>query len=250
MTTSPETKSLLGRLAQFDRAHKLIAPKDRVLIAVSGGPDSVCLAHHLRGLARKRRLKLALAHFHHGLRGREADRDAAFVRGLALRLGLPLFERSLPVQETARKERRSLEDAGRSLRYRALAGLARAEGFDKIATGHQLDDQAETLLLHLLRGTQAKGLAGIPAKRPLLRSPQGRGRADIELIRPLLPLRRAQILRYLREHGLSYRKDLSNDCEEFTRNWVRRKLLPLLESKSPRIREHLWMLSEDLRRLL
>jgi tRNA(Ile)-lysidine synthase len=223
----------------FDRAEGLLRPGDRVLAAVSGGPDSVCLAHHLSRLSAKRRLTLALVHFHHGLRGREADLDAAFVRALAARLGAAYLERGLQVARTSLAEGRSLEDAGRALRYRALAELARKGRFDKVATGHQLDDQAETLLLHLLRGTKAKGLAGIPVKRPLIQR--------VMVIRPLLVLTRKEVLAYLQAYGLDYRKDKSNSSEKFTRNWVRARLLPLLEEKSPRIREHLFALAADIR---
>ena len=171
-----------------------------------------------------------------------ADEDAAFVRALAARLGVPYVERRLAVAKAAEAERRSLEDAGRALRYRALAELARSGRFDKVATGHHLDDQAETLLLHLLRGTQAKGLAGIPAKRKFT--------PGTMVIRPLLALTRKDVLAYLQAFGLGYRKDKSNASDAFTRNWVRRRLLPLLEKKSPRIREHLSALAQDVSRLL
>lgn len=240
--TTRVRKNLLTRLMAFDRAQGLLRTGDKVLAAVSGGPDSVCLAHHLARLASKKRIALTLVHFHHGLRGKDADRDAEFVRALAGRLGVPYKERRLPVVRTAQAERRSLEDAGRALRYRALAELARKGRFDKAATGHHLDDQVETLLMHLLRGTRAKGLAGIPAKRPLI--------PGTLVVRPLLALSRKDVLAYLRVFGLGHRKDPSNSSDRFTRNWVRRRLLPLLEKKSPRIREHLSALAEDVRRLI
>ncbi|MFA6030725.1 MAG: tRNA lysidine(34) synthetase TilS [Elusimicrobiota bacterium] len=249
MTTEERAlrKTLDSRLAAFDRAEGLLRPGDRVLAAVSGGPDSVLLALHLARLAPKKRLKLALAHFHHGLRGAEADRDAASVRRLAARLGLPLFERRLGVARAAREEGRSVEDAGRLLRYRALAELARAEGFDKVATGHHLDDQAETLLLHLLRGTRAKGLGGIPPRRALARTGPG---AKVLLVRPLLPLRRTEIRACLRALGQGFRLDRSNLREHHTRNWVRRRVLPLLEKRNPRIREGLAAIASDIRRIV
>lgn len=233
-------KRLLSKLAAFDRAERLLAPGDKVLAAVSGGPDSVCLAHHLGRLARRKGLSVVLVHMDHGLR-RSAARDAAFVAGLARKLGLPLVLRRLPVSRTAARERRSLEDAGRKLRYRTLASLARRLGARKVATGHHLDDLAETLILHLLRGTRAKGLAGIPPARRLEKG--------ITLVRPLLALTRAEVLAYLEAFGLDWREDETNRSLEFTRNWVRHEALPFLEKKSPRLREHLAALSADIRKL-
>jgi len=238
----PAPKRLLSLLAAFDRQEGLISPGDRLLLAVSGGPDSVCLTHHLHRISGPKRLALRMLHVHHGLRGTEADRDAAFVERLASSLAVPLTVERIPVRDFARRERRSLEDAARVLRYRALAACAAGLRCNKVATGHQLDDQAETFLMHLLRGTRARGLAGIPAKRPLGRR--------IELIRPLLPLSRKDILDYLRAYGLKWREDRTNESERFTRNWVRRKVLPLLEEKNPSIREHLAAIAKDVRALI
>lgn len=227
----------------------LLEPGDRVLAAVSGGPDSVCLAHALSRLAR--RVELRIVHFHHGLRGREADLDAAWARKFGKSLGLPVSVRRLPVRAFARRERRSLEDAGRALRYRALAREAARTGCNKVATGHQLDDAAETVLLNLLRGTRAAGLAGIPPRRALLEpSAAGPARpgAGVELIRPLLCLTRREVLDYLRYHGLRHRRDRSNLSLKHTRNWVRRVALPLLESRAPGLRGRLARIALDLRR--
>jgi tRNA(Ile)-lysidine synthase len=124
-----------------------------------------------------------------------------------------------------------LEEAGRKERYKALAARARRGRFSAVATGHQLDDQAETVLLHLLRGTSLEGLGGIPVRRPLA--------AGIELIRPLLPLTREEVRLYLKRHGLQSREDASNRDPKFTRNWVRREVLPLLEKRAPGVKERL-----------
>ena len=209
----------------------LIRPGDSVLAGVSGGPDSVALAHALRLLSRKKGLRVALAHVHHGMRGREADRDAEWVRRLGHRLGLPTYLRRVDVPGTARRQRRSPEDAARRLRYRALAGIARREGFGKVAVAHHADDQAETVLLHLLRGTDPRGLSGMPARRRLAKG--------VELVRPLLAWTRREVRTYLAIHGLGWRSDRTNADPRLTRNWVRLKLLPLLESKAPRLRERL-----------
>ncbi|MBI4424735.1 MAG: tRNA lysidine(34) synthetase TilS [Elusimicrobia bacterium] len=227
-----------SKLLRYERERGLLASGDRVLVAVSGGPDSVCLADFLARLAGRRGLELRLAHFDHGLRGRSARRDEASVRRLAARLGLPLAVRRLPVAAFARRERRSLEDSGRALRYRALRSLARRYRCSKVATGHLQDDQAETVLLHLLRGSRAEGLAGIPARRAL-----GPG---VEVVRPLLCLARDEVLGYLRYRELPWREDPTNREPRFRRNWVRHELLPLLAARAPGLRERLAAMAEEL----
>lgn len=236
----PTAKSTMSRLSAFCRGEALLARGDRVLAAVSGGADSVCLAHWLASQKAKGRIRgLTLAHFHHGLRD-GADADAESVRRLARTLSLECLVERLEVRALARREKRSLEDAGRALRYRALSRLCREGGFTKAALGHHLDDQAETILLHLLRGTKADGLLGIPVRRPLPGS-------SAALVRPLMGVSRAETEAYCRGFGLRWRDDPSNRDEAFSRNWVRRKVLPLLEARSPRIREHLAALADDLR---
>lgn len=236
-----------ARLRNHDRAHGLVGVGDRVLAAVSGGPDSVCLAHYLQKLKSRLRLDLRLAHVHHGLRGDEADRDAAFVRKLGERLGLPVSVLKVDVRSVARREGRSLEDAARKLRYGALAREARRHGCNKVAAGHQLDDQAETVLLNLLRG---RGWEGLQAMRAVRRLADGRkGAGDVRLIRPLLCLGREEVMEYLRQNGLRYRTDRSNFSERFARNWVRRRLLPLLRTRNPKVRERLDELARSLQKI-
>ena len=236
-------KSAMSHLASFCRRRALLLPADRVLASVSGGADSVCLAHWLAAQKARGRIRgLRIVHFHHGLRD-AADSDADSVVKLARSLSVDCVVERLAVRAHARRERRSLEDAGRRLRYLALARLCREGGFNKAALGHHLDDQAETVLLHLLRGTRAEGLAGIPVSRPLAGS-------AATVIRPLMGITRAETEAYCRGHRLRWREDASNRDEAFSRNWVRRKLLPLLETRSPRIREHLAALAEDLERRL
>lgn len=230
--------SVWARLVAFELERELLPPGARVLAAVSGGPDSTCLAHYLAQRAKRLGLRVTLAHVHHGLRGRAADADAAFVLGLGKRLGLPVETARADVRGLARSERRSLEDAARKARYDALAALARRRDCSLVATGHTLSDHAETVLLHLLRGTQPEGLLGIPARRPL---PPG-----LEVVRPLLRLRRDDVLGYLRYFKLRYRNDASNRDEALTRNWVRRNVIPLLKKKNPKLEENLGILSDNL----
>ncbi|MDE2142104.1 MAG: tRNA lysidine(34) synthetase TilS, partial [Elusimicrobia bacterium] len=186
-----------SKLVAFEKTHALLPPGRRVLAAVSGGPDSVCLAHWLSVQSRRKDLDVALLHVNHGLRGKAAERDAAFVRALGARLGLKTTVINADVRGRARRAGQGLEDAGRRERYRALAARARRGRFDAVATGHQLDDQAESLLLHLLRGTSLEGLGGIAPRRALV--------PGVELIRPLLPLTRAEVMSYLEVHQLSWR---------------------------------------------
>ena len=220
-----------SKLVAFEKRHALLRPGGRVLAAVSGGPDSVCLAHWLSVQARRKNLDVALLHINHGLRGKAADADAAFVRALGARLGLKTTVVNADVRSRAKKSGQGLEDAGRRERYRALTARARRGRFDAVATGHQLDDQAETFLLHLLRGTSLEGLGGIAPRRALV--------PGVELIRPLLPLTRADVMAYLKVHDLDWRDDLTNRDPKFTRNWIRREVLPLLESRAPGMKERL-----------
>jgi len=209
----------------------LFLPGERILVALSGGPDSVCLAHALWLLSRKWNLRLHLVHFHHGLRP-GADRDALWTQKWARQFQLPLTIRKLPVPATAQKRRKGLEEAGRTLRYRSLLQLAKKLGCVKIATGHTLDDQAETVLWSLLRGRDS-GISAIPVRRPIAPG------ARIQVIRPLLNLRKGEVFQYLKSHGLRYRTDPSNRSKRFLRNRIRHELLPLLETFNPNIRERL-----------
>ena len=230
-----------AKLVLFERRHRLFARGDHVLAAVSGGPDSVCLAHFLAHLRRRRGIKLSILHVHHGLRGAAADRDAAFVRELGRTLDAPFVVVKAPVAARASARGKGLEDAGRELRYAAVQKTAERLGCTKAATGHQLDDQAESVLLNLLRGTRLSALGGIPPSRPLA--------PGLTLVRPLLALSRAEVLEYLKRHGLKHRVDRTNFSDRFTRNWLRRRVLPELASRQPRVREHLCGIAEQVRAL-
>jgi tRNA(Ile)-lysidine synthase len=189
------------------------------LVAVSGGPDSLALLHGFHAL---RPADARAAHLNHGLRGAESDGDQAFVEGFCRQHGIPLHLEALPVRATADAAGANLEATARQLRYAALGRLARGHGIPLVATGHTADDQAETVLHHLIRGTGLRGLRGIA---PLLPLAEG-----VTLIRPLLAVPRAEVLAYLQAHGLTARFDSSNLDETLTRNRIRRQLLPLLKT--------------------
>lgn len=211
---------------------------EAVIVGFSGGPDSVCLLHFLHHLARKKHFQLVAVHVHHGLRGKTADRDAAFCRRLCKELGIPFLLKKANARAAAQKLDLSPEHAARKVRYAAFARAARQLGATKIALGHHLDDQAETVLLNLLRGTRPEGLCGIPVRRALT--------DKVEIVRPLLCITRAEVEAYLQENQLSFVTDETNFDEALRRNWIRHELLPLLESKQPQIRQHLALMAQRL----
>lgn len=202
---------LLPDVERTIRRHAMLAGGETVLVAVSGGADSVALLHVLHALAPSWRLRLHVLHVDHQLRP-DSARDGEFVLDRARRLGIPAAVARVTVRAGA-----SLEAEARAARYAALEAHADHVGADRIALGHTADDQAETVLMRLLEGAGVRGLAGIPA---------GRGR----FIRPLLEVRRVAILAGLHEAGLPWREDPSNQDPKFLRNRIRHDLLPLLNA--------------------
>ncbi len=215
--------ALVTTVARTLRDRRLCEPGQSLLVAVSGGPDSVALLRALAALAPSWRLSLAAVHCNYGLRGRESQRDEAFVRRLCARLRIPCHVHR--VSDAVRKGRPtgSLQPWARELRYRLFSEVADREGLDRIAVGHTADDQAETVLLWMLRGAGTTGLSGMPAMR------EGR------IIRPLLESTREEVLRYLEFEAQPFRTDSSNRHGLYRRNRVRREVLPVLASLNPAI---------------
>ena len=196
---------------------------DKVLVAVSGGPDSVALLYALLEIKEEFDLDLCVAHLNHKLRGRESDEDQKFVKNLASKLNLKFFSKSIDVKKEAKKRKLSLEEGARLVRYRYLENLADRIKANKIAMGHQADDQAETFLMRLVRGAGGTGLSGIPPKRG-------------KIIRPLIEIKREEIEKFLKEKGRSYRTDSSNLLPNYFRNKIRLLLLPQIKKKfNPKI---------------
>ena len=238
-------RTLEGRVLRFVREKGVLRPGERALAAVSGGPDSTALLLILAALAPRLSLELRAAYFDHSLRGAEAGRaEKAFVEELAARLGLPLWTGRGDVRAHARRNRISLEQAGRELRYRFLAKAAVEEGCGVVATGHTADDQVETVLLHLLRGSGLEGLAGMAPRGPWPVPVDGDRPV---LARPLLTLRRVDTELYCRVAGVSPLEDATNLSTAFLRNRLRLELLPVLRQYNPRIDEALLRLAEAAR---
>ncbi len=199
---------------------------DAVVVALSGGPDSVALLDALRESGRRRRFEVVAAHMDHGLRP-ESAADAAFCRNLCDRLGVRLIVGSADVRARAGRDRAGIEDAAREERYAFLRRAAETEGAATIAVAHTRDDQAETFLLRLVRGSGSAGLGAMRARAGLL-------------TRPLLGVGRIEVMEHLRARGLDWREDASNSDLRIARNRVRHELLPYLERHfNPRIRETL-----------
>ena len=229
-----------SKLALAQKKEGLVAKGKGVLAAVSGGPDSTCLAHYLVSLRRRLSFPLELAYIDHGLR-KEALEEAAFVRLLGRKWGVPVSILKVDAQGARKSRGLGLEEACRKLRYQALLAQAERLQFSAVAVGHQMDDQAETVLLNLLRGVKLKALGAMPPRRNLS--------SKVQLIRPLLCLKRSEILDYLKIHQIDYKIDETNSNLELSRNWIRHMVFPLLEEKNPRIREHLAGISEQVRAL-
>ena len=216
---------MLNKLLSFNRKNKLMQPGDRIICALSGGADSVALLFALYLLKDKLHIDLAAAHFNHGLRGAESDRDEAFVRDFCSRYDIPLFVGSGEVKAG----KKGLEAAARDARYAFFKNL---DG--KIATAHTADDNAETVLLHLVRGTGLKGLGGI--------MPQ-----NGNVIRPMLSVTRADVEDFLAEWSLPHIEDSSNETDQFLRNRLRHHVMPLLKEENPQLAENLSQMALRLR---
>lgn len=215
-------RSLAEQVLETIRKRALIEAGDRLAVAVSGGADSVALLLLLLELRGELGFVLSVAHVNHKLRGRESDEDERFVADLACRHDLEFMARTAPVD---RERGSGIEAAARVLRYDFFRELAQAGRVRKVATAHTLDDQAETVLLRIFRGTGIRGLAGIHP-RLILRD---EGRVHGEVVRPLLELRRADLQEFLRARGQEWREDSSNRDPSFLRNRVRLAVLPLLQ---------------------
>ena len=212
--------SFIRALREFIRQHNLVERDDRIIAAVSGGIDSIVLLDVLGRLRQEWNLELAVAHFNHQLRGKESDDDEAFVHAAADRLGIQFHSDRADAHAYAESMKLSIQEAARDLRYDFFRRLRTSIGFNRIATGHNGDDNAETVLFNMLRGAGVHGLTGIPVTRK-----------DMALVRPLLFATREEIQRYAGERHLEFREDSSNKNTDYSRNFLRHQIIPQLRER-------------------
>lgn len=217
---------------------ELIEKGDKVLVCVSGGPDSMALLYLMAGLKKDYNLELTIAHFDHMLRSKQSIADANFVKKIAAKLNIPFIMERCNVKEIAGANKMSIEEAAREARYDFFQRMAEKIGANKIATAHNMGDQAETVLMRFIKGTGSLGLLGIPYKRWL---------GNAWVIRPLLDVKRLDIERYLERFKIPSRVDTSNLKMFYLRNKIRHKLMPLLEKEfNPKIKENLNQVAKSL----
>lgn len=226
--------NLQERLQEYNNRHHLFQTGDKIVVGVSGGADSVCLLALLYEIRERYQLTLHVLHVNHGIRGKAAEADACFVEEMSSRMGLPfcLVKKNVPL--TARQMGMTEEEAGRYVRYLAMESYREEIGADKIAVAHHRDDQAETVLFQLFRGSSPRGLAGMPPQRE-------------NIIRPLLFAGREDIEYWLAEKKMSYCQDATNQLVQYTRNKIRLKLLPYAEKEINRQAvRHIAQLAEQM----
>ncbi|MCD7826562.1 MAG: tRNA lysidine(34) synthetase TilS [Clostridiaceae bacterium] len=229
---------IYNRIAEYSCRNNLFQQGESILVGVSGGADSIFLLHALCQLKERFSLQIAAVHIHHGIRGGEADRDQEFTQKFAERLGIAcyLFHEDVPCR--AKEWEMSVEEAGRAVRYQCFEKLRQRLGFDWIAVAHNRNDQAETILLQLLRGSGLRGLGGIRAKRD-------------RVIRPLLFLERAEIEAALQKEGLGYCEDATNSGDAYARNRIRNHVLPYLQEQlQPAAVDHIARAGEQLQGIM
>lgn len=252
---------LLQDVQEAIEEHELLVPGDRVVVGLSGGPDSLCLLHVLKRLRQAYDLHLHVAHLNHGTRGEASDADAEFVRRTAARWNLPVTIERRDVPKLAHDHGLAFEEAARRVRYAFLARVAARVDGQRIAVGHNANDQAETVLMHIVRGSGLAGLRGMLPRTPItsyrllapLRESAAGDKSRLErkadlqtdpdeapsIIRPLLQVERSAIERYCADHDLEPRFDRSNLDTTYFRNRLRHELMPELETYNPNIRERL-----------
>lgn len=230
-------KTTEQKVLRFIDENNFISKDDKVLIALSGGPDSVFLLHFFKKYRKKLEISCAALHINHHLRGKEALTDEHFCTKITEKLGIKFFAVKKNVKAYAKENKISLEEAGRIIRYEEFGKLSESKGFSKVATAHNADDNAETVLLNLIKGAGLNGITGIP---PI------RGR----IIRPLLILTKEEIIEYLNHYKLEYRTDLSNLENKYERNFLRNEVVPLIKKRlNPSLENTLLKSSEVFRQI-
>jgi tRNA(Ile)-lysidine synthase len=233
---------LEARVLESIHRHHLLEKPGRIVVAVSGGPDSVCLLHVLLNLKETLNIDIHIAHLNHQLRGVDSRRDAQFVSGLARSSGIPYTIAERDVRRFRDEHHLTLEEAAREVRYAFLLEVVKAVSADVMAVGHTRDDNVETILLHLIRGTGTRGLRGLQPASRWLSSTNSIG--NMTVVRPLYDITREETAGYCREHNLAFRIDRTNLSVSLLRNRIRLKLLPELRHYNPKIDDALLRMAQ------
>jgi len=221
-------KKLEQKILSFVKRENLISRGDKILIALSGGPDSVFALRFLLKYKNKFKIDISCFHLNHMLRGKESDEDEKFCRALCKELDLKFYSGKADIKNIAGRFKMSLEEAARTIRYKKLESLAKLGRFDKIVTAHNAGDNGETMLLNLFTGCGLHGISGIPAVRG-------------KIIRPLLPATKPEIMDYLKICKIPYRIDSTNFLDDYKRNYLRNKIIPQLKKEfNPRLEDALF----------
>ncbi|KAE9636211.1 tRNA lysidine(34) synthetase TilS [Defluviitalea raffinosedens] len=226
---------MLQRIYKIIKEYNMIQKDNNIIVGVSGGADSMCLLHLLKQVSRIVPFKITAVHINHGIRGKEAEEDAAYVRDICKAWDIPCFIYNIDVKKEALKRKCSEEEAGRAVRYEIFEKVREETHGDKIAVAHNMNDQAETVLMQLFRGSGMKGLGGITPVRD-------------HIIRPLLEFTRDEIEQYCLENHIHYRQDYTNALNIYTRNKIRNELIPFIKKNfNPNIVKTLYNMSTLLR---
>jgi len=230
-------KATEQKVLRFIKENELLLAGEKILIALSGGPDSVFLLHFLNKFKNKYKIKIGAAHINHLLRDNDSQRDELFCKTVCEELSIPFYLLRKDIKTYSKKNKCSLEVGGRIIRYEFFENISYTYGYDKIATAHNADDNVETVLINLIKGTGLKGIAGIPVKRK-------------NIIRPILSLTKKEILEYLEENTFEYRIDESNLSNEFERSFLRNEVIPLIHKNiHPALSQTVLNTSLNLQRL-
>ncbi len=232
-TTAAFVKNVADTICHYD----MLRGGERVLAAVSGGPDSVGMLKALLDMRRKLKIEVLVANMDHGIRGPESERDSEFVKQLAGRQGLEFIHKKVALKNGS-KGVMSLEERAREERYRFLLKAAREAGCQAVATGHTLDDQAETVLMRVISGASPSAVGGIPPVRC---------EGGIKIIRPFIRVEKYEILRFLRGCGWEFVEDSTNKELDYARNKVRHEVVPFLEKYNPKLKRSLANLADGMR---
>ena len=230
------------KVLDFIRKNKLVKKGNSVVLGVSGGADSICMLKILSDLQKRLGISMYVLHINHQIRGEEADEDAAFVKKICTKFKVPHRIINVDVPALAEAEGLSVEEAGRYIRYDEFSKYAYEVGATKIAVAHNSNDNAETVLMNLARGTGIKGLGGIPPKREM----EDANGNIVEVIRPILCLSRKEIEQYLKENEIEYRNDSTNDSTDYTRNKIRLEIMPILENINDNAMQNITNASNEL----